>query len=158
MIFWLLQVNSTVNVNGSDVAFDYLNTFYEMADAIKEAKLLSPFLPHNYETNCVAYIGTHDNDIEDHFIEEHPELWEPMQDYLKINGVEHINDTLIGSLMRSCADVVIFLPQDILRLGKNSRINTPGVASGNWRFRFRKEHFSKGLAEHLAIMVDEAHR
>lgn len=41
MIFWLLQVNSTVNVNGTDVAFDYLNTFYEMADAIKEAKLLS---------------------------------------------------------------------------------------------------------------------
>ena len=137
---------------------DRLNSNYLTYEEAKLAKLVNPYLPHNYETNCVAYIGTHDNDIEDHFIEEHPELWAPMQDYLKINGVEHINDTLIGSLMRSCADVVIFLPQDILRLGKNSRINTPGVASGNWRFRFRKEHFSKGLAEHLAIMVDEAHR
>lgn len=41
MIFWLLDVKSTVVVNGKDVAFDYINTYYEKNDAIKEAKLLS---------------------------------------------------------------------------------------------------------------------
>ena len=41
MIFWLLAVQSTVTVNGKDVAFDYTNTYYEESDAIKEAKLLS---------------------------------------------------------------------------------------------------------------------
>lgn len=41
MDFWLMDVQSTVVVNGKDVAFDYINTFYEESDAIKEAKLLS---------------------------------------------------------------------------------------------------------------------
>lgn len=41
MIFWLLAVQSTVTVNGKDVAFDYTNIYYEESDAIKEAKLLS---------------------------------------------------------------------------------------------------------------------
>ena len=41
MEFWLLDVKSTVNVNGTDVAFDYINTYYDKNEAIKEAKLLS---------------------------------------------------------------------------------------------------------------------
>lgn len=41
MEFWLLDVKSTVTVNGKDVAFDYINTYYEENEAIKEAKLLS---------------------------------------------------------------------------------------------------------------------
>ena len=114
--------------------------------------------PHNYEENCVAYIGTHDNDIESNFIEEHPELHNAMLDYLKIGNVADINDTLIGSLMRSKANVVIFMPQDILHLGKESRINIPGSAFGNWKFRFKKGTFTKELQLHLRQMVNEANR
>lgn len=41
MDYWLLDVKSTVVVNGKDAAFDYINTYYEEKDAIREAKLLS---------------------------------------------------------------------------------------------------------------------
>ena len=41
MDFWLVDVKSTVNVNGNDVAFDYINTYFSLSEAIKEAKLLS---------------------------------------------------------------------------------------------------------------------
>ena len=41
MEFYLVDVTSTVNVNGIDVAFDYINTCYNYKDAIKEARLLS---------------------------------------------------------------------------------------------------------------------
>lgn len=132
---------------------------YDNKDEEKLARLCNPFLPHNFETNCVAYIGTHDNDIQDNFIDEHPHLVNAMKDYLKITFTKDINDTLIGSLMRSSADVVIFMPQDILRLGKYSRINTPGTTNGsNWQFRFRKWHFNNELAEHLRQMSLEANR
>lgn len=124
----------------------------------KYEELVNPYLPHNYEENCVAYIGTHDNDIESNFIEEHPELHNAMLDYLKIGNVADINDTLIGSLMRSKANVVIFMPQDILHLGKESRINIPGSAFGNWKFRFKKGTFTKELQLHLRQMVNEANR
>lgn len=41
MNFWLLDVKSTVKVNGKDVVFDYINTYYTEIEAVKEAKLLS---------------------------------------------------------------------------------------------------------------------
>lgn len=41
MDFWLLDVKSLINVKGKDVCFDYINTYYESNDAIKEAMLLS---------------------------------------------------------------------------------------------------------------------
>ncbi len=41
MDFWLLNIKSTVVVNGKDVAFDYINTYFEPNEAINEAKLFS---------------------------------------------------------------------------------------------------------------------
>ena len=41
MEFYLLDVKRTVKVNGVDVAFDYINTYYDFNEATKEAKLLS---------------------------------------------------------------------------------------------------------------------
>ena len=121
-------------------------------------KLLNPFLPHNYEENSIAYIGTHDNDVMESFLKEHAELKEWMKDYLCIWKDEDILDTLIGSLMRSRANVVIFTPQDLLHMNKYSRMNTPGIAIGNWQYRFLKSDFSDELASHLAKMVEEANR
>ena len=124
----------------------------------KEAKLLSPFLPHNYEENCVAYIGTHDNDVEANFIEENPQLKPAMKDYLCIWDDKDILDTMIGSLMRSRANVVIFTPQDLLHMDKYTRMNVPAKAEGNWQFRILKEELSDELANHLAVMTKEAGR
>ena len=38
MDFWLIDVLSTINVNGNDVAFDYINTYLDLNKAIAEAK------------------------------------------------------------------------------------------------------------------------
>ena len=135
-----------------------LNRHFNNEHEYKLALLMNQYLPHNYETNCVGYIGTHDNDIQQNFIDEHEELQQYMLDYLNIHRVEDINDTLIGSLMRSSADVVIFMPQDILHLGKETRINTPGTTFNNWKFRFKEGQLNADLATHLKIMVEESNR
>jgi len=137
---------------------DRLEKVYYDYDSWKMAHLINEFLPHNYEENCVAYIGTHDNDVMDNYIDCYPNLKGAMKDYLHIENDKDIVDTLIGSLMRSRADVVIFLPQDILHTGKYSRINTPGTSIGNWQYRFVRKQFDHSLAEHLARMVEEAQR
>lgn len=41
MDFWLVDVKSTVNVNGIDVAFDYINTYLAENVAIAEAEFLT---------------------------------------------------------------------------------------------------------------------
>ena len=125
---------------------------------VKEAKLKNPFLPHNFEKNCIAYLGTHDNDVMTNFIQEHPDQKAAMKDYLCIWRDEDILDTMIGALMRSNANVVIFTPQDLLHMDKYSRINTPGVAVGNWQFRIDKKALSKEFSHHLLVMTKEAGR
>lgn len=41
MEFYLVDVKSTIEVNDTDVAFDYINTYYDLDKAIGEAKELS---------------------------------------------------------------------------------------------------------------------
>lgn len=39
--FYLVDVLSTVTIDGVNVAFDYINTYFSETDAVREAKLLS---------------------------------------------------------------------------------------------------------------------
>jgi 4-alpha-glucanotransferase len=105
------------------------------------------FRPHNYVRNLVAYTGTHDNDtVAGWWRSEGGDSTRKPEDvaaekarareYLDTDGRE-MNWTLIRALMASVADTVLFPAQDILGLGSEARMNTPAVASGNWRWRMR---------------------
>ena len=43
--------------------------------------------------------------------------------------------------------------QDYLGLGSESRINVPGVAEGNWRWRMRSGRDSAALAEEIKTLT-----
>ena len=66
MDFWLVDVKSTVNVNGVDVAFDYINTYLSLSEAIKEAKLLS-------ENDDVLEVSVHKWILKEDGMQEHSE-------------------------------------------------------------------------------------
>ena len=64
MEFYLLDVKSNVKVNGVDVAFDYINTYYNLNDAVKEAKSLSMkegFLDVSVHKWILKEDGTHEH-------------------------------------------------------------------------------------------------
>ena len=44
--------------------------------------------------------------------------------------------------------------QDVLCLGSEARLNTPGVGEGNWAWRFKKDVLSDHLAARLAETVN----
>ncbi len=104
----------------------------------------SPHLPHNYPENCVAYSGTHDNNTLLGY------LWE-LEENTKRYMLEYCNHTgpwqngiisIIKTIMASHASTVIFPIQDILGYGSDTRMNRPGLADGNWQYRFTKEQLS----------------
>ena len=41
MEFFLVDVKSTINVNGKDVAFDYINTYLDFDSAMSEVRALT---------------------------------------------------------------------------------------------------------------------
>ncbi len=122
------------------------------------------FRPHNYTHHLVAYTGTHDNDTvmgwwhstggsdSTRTVEDVSEEMEFVRRYLNTDGSE-INWVMIRTLMASVADTMLFPLQDVLGVGSEGRINLPGTASGNWRWRFRRGDLQRSMAERLKQMV-----
>ena len=97
--------------------------------------------PHAYPENCVAYSGTHDNNTLLGY------LWEidtpKKREMLEYIGVEYDKwesavHPIIKTIMKSHAAITIFPMQDLLGYGKDTRMNTPGKADGNWAIRLTK--------------------
>ena len=108
-----------------------------------------PYLPHNYEPNCIAYAGTHDNDttLGWYHTREAKER-AAVHRYLGPMG-EPIHWAFARLAYASVADVAIVPLQDVLGLGGEARMNTPGKASGNWGWRFRELALTRELSGRL---------
>ncbi len=108
-----------------------------------------PYLPHSYTPHCVVYTGTHDNDttlgwwrsLED---EERSRV----QIYLARDGSDICWD-LIRLAWSSVAEMAIVPLQDVLNLGSEARMNTPGLAGGNWSWRYTPEMLNEHIAHRL---------
>ena len=46
----------------------------------------------------------------------------------------------------SIARYAIFPVQDLLKVGNEARMNTPGTAERNWEWRFRQGELNSGMA------------
>ena len=102
----------------------------------------NPHLPHNYEKNCVAYTGTHDNNTLLGY------LWE-MSDHDRRRMLEYCGygsadwtagcPAVVRTMFASSAGLLILPIQDLLGYGSDTRLNIPGKADGNWQYRVTKE-------------------
>ncbi len=110
--------------------------------------------PDNYPHNVWAYTGTHDNDTTaGWFWEGNPRrrFWRLDRRrrslYQRVDG--EIPWGLVEMVSRSRAMTSILPVQDVLGLGTEGRMNTPGTTSGNWEWRLRTGQLSDGSLERL---------
>jgi 4-alpha-glucanotransferase len=54
----------------------------------------------------------------------------------------------------SVANTAIIPAQDVLGLGSEARMNTPGTGDGNWEWRFEKGDFSEKIADRLLTLTE----
>ena len=95
------------------------------------------YLPHNHLANAVVYTGTHDNNTTVGWLQEiDPRTREHLFDYLG-GGAERMPELLVRAALASVARLAVLPMQDVLELGGADRMNQPGIAEGNWRWRFR---------------------
>lgn len=108
-----------------------------------------PFLPHNYQTNCVAYTGTHDNDTARGWYERAPEKYKDFaRRYMACPG-DAVAWYMIRTIWSSVACFAIAPMQDFLNLGNEARMNYPGRPYGNWAWRMKVSDLSPSLAERI---------
>ena len=113
----------------------------------------SDYLPHVYPRNCVCYAGTHDNSTLAGWQTEVDSIYtDYAREYLGIGKDEDLVRAILRAGMASVADLFVAQMQDWLGLGDEARMNTPGLASGNWRWRAKKSSFSPELAKTIGRM------
>lgn len=108
------------------------------------------YLPHNYISNSVGYIGTHDNDTGvGWLVNAKTEDIEYMRMYLDIYSYDDKNTVwrMISRIMSSVCDTVIIQMQDYLGLGSEARMNIPSTLGGNWCWRMDKNSLNDDLAK-----------
>jgi 4-alpha-glucanotransferase len=95
----------------------------------------NPYLPHNLKANQVVYPGTHDNDTGLGWYRSSPKVVrDHVRRYLRVSGNE-ISWDLIRSAYGAVSRIAVTPMQDLLSLGSDTRMNTPGRPQGNWGWR-----------------------
>ena len=122
------------------------------------------FRPESYPAHCCVYTGTHDNDTtvgwfrseagpgSTRTAEEIAAERKMILDYLRTDGRE-IHWDLINLGSRSNANTFVVPLQDLLGLGSEARMNTPGVAGGNWQWRFQWAQLTDAVRDRFAFVT-----
>ena len=126
-----------------------------------DGKADNPYLPHNYVPNTVVYTGTHDNPTTRGWYEalsdkQQQNVWS----YLRRSGgaASEVAPALMHLAWESVAALAIAPLQDLLNLGNEARMNVPGRAEGNWRWRCTEEMLSTRAFEWLRDLTNRSGR
>jgi len=121
----------------------------------------NPYLPDNYIPNTVVYTGTHDNPTTRSWYEgltddQRKNLW----NYLKrpAGGSDEVARDLIRLAWSSTAALAMIPLQDLLNLGEEARMNVPGRAEGNWRWRCTQKMLSDPAFSWLRDLTNATNR
>ncbi|HPW55382.1 MAG: 4-alpha-glucanotransferase [Thermoanaerobaculaceae bacterium] len=114
----------------------------------------SSFLPYRHERNLVVYTGTHDNNTTlGWYLQDASEAEKDfVRRYLGTDAQE-IHWDMIRAALASVAALAIVPHQDLAGLGADCRMNTPGLAAGNWRFRITDWMLSDWHQQRLADLI-----
>jgi 4-alpha-glucanotransferase len=120
-----------------------------------------PHRPENHTGDVVAYTGTHDTDTLRGWWDalEAPRRAEA-EAALREAGVADRDPvwSLIRLWFRSPAPLAMLQLQDVLGLGSEARMNTPGHAAGAWRWRLEQGQLRRTHARRLRAATEEAGR
>jgi 4-alpha-glucanotransferase len=112
----------------------------------------NPHLPHMHDPDSVVYTGTHDNDT--------TLGWYSSLDGESLRRVElflrltpgAMPDAMIRAALGSVGRLAVIPAQDILKLGSESRLNTPGTVDGNWSWRLPANSLTPRLADECLLL------
>jgi len=112
------------------------------------------FLPHHFVPNSVCYTGTHDNDTTlSWFNTITPEAQDKIRRYLNTDA-----NSIVWDMIRACwgsvSRMAVVPIQDVMYLDGDARMNTPGIAAGNWQWRYTEDMLSQGIMEHLRYITE----
>jgi len=121
------------------------------ADWCREGDMYQPM---HYPEDAVGYTSTHDTDTAvGYYRSLDPEQRDCLRYNLGTDG-EEIHWDLIEAVWNSGACLALTTVPDLLGLGSEARLNTPGTAEDNWRWRVTEEALDPDVADRLRRVTD----
>jgi 4-alpha-glucanotransferase len=119
-----------------------------------DAPRSSPHRLENHPENAVVYTGTHDHDTALGW-------WRSLP--VRVRRSSGLDDrdpawSLVELALSSRARLAIVPAQDVLGLGSEARLNTPGRETGNWKWRLRRGQLTDEVAGRLREANSAARR
>jgi len=117
----------------------------------------SIFIPHNYNSNFVAYTGTHDNNTSIGWYRQNTSKTERknLERYIGAKVKEReVNQVLARMAYGSVANIVILPVQDIIGLDESGRMNVPASMDKNWLWRLKPNQLTDENEKQLRDWVD----
>jgi 4-alpha-glucanotransferase len=118
----------------------------------------NPHLPAHHDEWSVVYTGTHDNDTTLGW-------WSGLDDDARdavravlVDPDEPMPHALVRLAMSSAARLAVVPAQDLLGLGSEARMNTPGTEAGAWSWRAEPGALSPALLAEYGALVAAAGR
>ena len=109
----------------------------------------NPHRPHNHRVDTVVYTGTHDNDTTLGW-------WHACDGTTRTTAMDYLATPsgpmpwpLIQTALNSVGQLAIIPLQDLLGLGSEARMNTPGTTHGNWQWQLEAGDPPLSLIPHL---------
>jgi len=117
----------------------------------------NPHLPHQHCSHDLIYTGTHDNDTTLGWLRDnrnyHLKFFE---DYTACHGMTAEEKVLamIRTAMSSVSYLCVMPMQDLLMLGSEARMNTPGTIGDNWQWRFNWKQVNPTIVNTIKQYID----
>lgn len=114
------------------------------------------YYPHFHYPNSALYTSTHDtNTVRGWFeTEASKAMKQRLFRYLGRDvSANRVAWELVRLAMMSVASLAIMPIQDVLSLGDEARMNRPGVATGQWRWRLRPGQITPAVVRRLAELT-----
>jgi 4-alpha-glucanotransferase len=118
----------------------------------------NPHLPQNVPEHCVLYTGTHDNDTLSGWYRSLDDATRSYVAQALSADPSELPQGIVRIALHSAARLAVIPLQDLLGLGSEARMNTPGVAEGNWGWRFAWEQIHESLAADMRTLIAESDR
>ncbi|MEA5445940.1 4-alpha-glucanotransferase [Gammaproteobacteria bacterium AB-CW1] len=122
----------------------------------------NPHHPDNHDSHCLVYSGTHDNNT---LMGWWSELAEDQRDRVlaalseqALGPEQALHWRLVNCCLESLAQLSVIPMQDLLGLGSEARMNTPGTMAGNWSWRMSGKEALSSLAPFVRQRVTASGR
>jgi 4-alpha-glucanotransferase len=106
----------------------------------------------------VAYTGTHDNDTTCGWYQSLDDISRHQARMMTQANALDIAWDMMRLAWHLPSDTAIAPAQDVLRLGSEARMNTPGIAEGNWAWRMLPRAWTAEHSAQLRLLTEQSGR